>query len=236
MPVAQPPQSTSRKDHTVSPTIRHSTLARARLADRVYQVLARRGIDFAPLGALAQALAVGEAELRLIAECAPNLGVCHGRELVVYCLPPQPTAAGFEVTHWRGRLWLRLASSEPRPPLLVGGQHVGRVPAGDRDTTVGAGELAHAICRLTLMAGRWMPNVPDPTRYLFELIAEGWRHATTTRHGGFSTHQAEFDVPITLGSGAPGGGTNRLELVTNRSFRVHRLVNLYPVPALAVAR
>lgn len=209
----------------------HSTLSMSGLADQVYRYLVRRGIDFAPLDQLANRLGATARELRVAVDSVSYLGFCTGGEPLVYCLPAQPMAAGFEVDHHAGRLVLRLPSHGLRPPLVISGQYVGPVPRHERPTTLGAGELAYVISRLTLLAGYWLPVIPsDPVRFLFELIAEGWRHASTSRlDGGFGIHRTSFTQLI-----ACDPATNRLEFVTNRHRGAHQLVNLYPIPVRGV--
>lgn len=207
----------------------HPALTYLGLADRLCQTLAEHDTDCAPLEWLAERLGVPETELRTAVDYALHLGIC---DEVLYCLPRQPVAAGFEPCHRGGRMQLRLRGSGLRPPLLIRGARVGPVPKPQRGQTLGAGELAYTISRLTLMATNWLPPTPDPTRYLFELIAEAWRHGTGARQlRGMGIHRAYFGTPIAVGPGAPGGATNRLELVTYRRLSGHELVNVYPIPA-----
>ncbi|GAA5172708.1 hypothetical protein GCM10023321_72950 [Pseudonocardia eucalypti] len=211
---------------TARPVHLHLALTYLRLADLVCQTLADHGVDCAPLVWLSRTLDVPAAELRTTVHYALHLGICPDPTgPVLYCLPRQPIAAGFVPVHRGGRMLLRLPGCRLRPALGLSGQRVGPVPAHERGTTIGAGELAYTVCRLTLMAGNWLPTSPDPARYLFELVAEAWRHASGTRRlGGLGIHRASFDTPIAFSAGAM---TNRLELVTNR----HELVNVYPIPA-----
>ncbi|GAA5172789.1 hypothetical protein GCM10023321_73110 [Pseudonocardia eucalypti] len=200
-----------------------------RLADLLRQTLAEHDLDCASLSWLSHTLGVPAVELRTAVKYALHLGICEsGAGPVLYCLPRQPMATGFEAVHRNGRMVLRLPGHGLRPPLLISGQHVGPVPEDERAGTLGAGELAYTICRLTLMAGNWLVAASDPTRLLFELIAEGWRHGSTSRLGrGFSIHRASFTEAI-----ATEPATNRIELVTNRHRGGHQLVNLYPIPAV----
>lgn len=194
-------------------TIQRSSL---RLAHRVRRTLTDHNVDYVSLDWLSRVLDVTEPELYLATATTPHLGIHRGPAPTVYCLPPQPVAAGFEVRQDTGRrLLLRLPGRGPRPPLVITGQRVGPEPAG-------AGELAYTVRRLTQMAANWLP---DPG-ILFELVAEAWRHAETTHPGGgVWLHRADFAEAITA-----DGSTNRLELVTNRRWGAHQLANVYPVP------
>jgi hypothetical protein len=202
------------------------------VAQRLAQILAGRGVDLGGVEQLARALKVNESVVRAAAAHAWFLGLCAAEErLMVFCLPPQPLAAGFHAEHRRGRLVLRLPVRHHRPALLLSGHWVGPVPVGDRGETVGAGELAHLVSRLVLMARSWLPtNAPDPARYLFELIAWAWRSGPTPRRGAgmVAVHRADLGGPVALCNGVP---TSRLELVTNHQGGIHQLVNVYPVAA-----
>ena len=194
------------------------------------QILAGHGVDLAGADQLARALKVNESLVRAAAAHAWFLGLCAAEErLMVICLPPQPLAAGFQAEYQRGRLVLRLPVRQHRPALLLSGHWVGPVPVGDRGETVGAGELAHLVSRLVLMARSWLPsNAPDPARYLFELIAWAWRSGLTPRRGAgtVAVHRVDLGRPVALRNGVP---TSRLELVTNHQGGTHQLVNVYPV-------
>lgn len=204
----------------------HLAPPRTGLAARISRTLAHRGVDGARLPWLVHTLGAEASEIRLAVGSTPYLGICPDGGPVVYCLPPQPMRAGFEVRWLAGRLRLRLAGRGLRPPLFIGGELIGPAPDDERDITPATGELGYTVCRLTLMARSWLPPAPDPTRLLFDLITEAWRHGTTSRlGGGFSVHRANFTAPI-----ATGPVTNRLELVTNRGRGGHRLVNIYPIP------
>lgn len=215
------------------PVLSHPALTYLRLADLICQRLAELNADCAPVAWLSRTLGVSAAELRATLDYALHLGICEEPTgPVLYCLPRGPIAAGFRPVHRDGRMSLRLPGRGLRPALLIRGCRVGPAPEHERGMTLGAGELAYTVCRLTLLAGRWLPGGPDPTRRLFELVAEGWRHASGTRHlGGLGIHRASFDQPI-----AVRPVTNRLELVTNRRKGGHELVNVYPIPARGVAR
>ena len=216
---------------TARPVHLHPALTYLRLADLVCQTLTERGVDCVSLAWLSGALDVPVDELRTTVRYAVHLGICHGADgSVMYCLPRQPIAAGFVPVYRDGRMRLRLPGCRLRPALWLSGQRVGPVPEHERDgTTLGAGELAYTVCRLGLMAASWLPPSPDPLRYLFELVAEAWRHASGTRYlGGLGIHRAGFEAPIAFGPEM----TNRLELVTNR----HELVNLYPIPVWGADR
>jgi hypothetical protein len=219
--------------HTARRVLTHPALTYLRLADLVCQQLAELNVDCAPIVRLTRLLGVPADELRTTVRYALHLGICEEPTgPVLYCLPRGPIAAGFRPVHRDGRMSLRLPGRGLRPALLVRGYRVGPAPEHERGMTLGAGELAYTVCRLTLLAERWLPGGPDPTRQLFELIAEGWRHATGSRHfGDLVIHRASFDQPI-----AVQPVTNRLELVTNRCRGGHELANLYPIPALGVAR
>lgn len=200
------------------------------IADRIYHALVCRGIDVAPAEALARALCVPESVLCAGAARVPYLGLCGtGRELMVFCLPPEPIEAGFCAEYRDGRLMLRLPGQGRRPALLLSGRRVGPVPVEEREQTVGAGELAHLVSRLTLMARGWLPQVAaSPMRVLFELIAAGWRSGPPPelRAGGeLGVHRVDFTHPIGRG---PVGPTHRLELVTHHHNGTHQLVNVYP--------
>ena len=196
-----------------------------KLASLMCRTLADQRADCAPLDWLSSTLATPAARVRTAADYAPDLGCCpsHAGSLV-YCLPRQPIAAGFEPVFRGGRLRLRLPAPGLRPALLIIGQRVGPVPEHEREGAVGTGELAYTVRRLTQMAADWLPDCPDPTRYLFELIAEAWRHAGTRCLGDLGIHRTSFESPI-------AAGTNRLELVTNRRRTGQELVNVYPIPA-----
>ncbi|GAA5172737.1 hypothetical protein GCM10023321_73000 [Pseudonocardia eucalypti] len=218
------------------PVRSHPALTYLRLADLVCQRLAEFGVDCAPLIWLCRELGVSETELRATMDYALHLGIQPTRAgELVYCLPHQPIAAGFLPEYRRGRMRLRLPGRGLRSPLLIIGRRVG--PAPDGEATLGAGELGYTVSRLTSMAGTWLPASPDPARFLFELMAEAWRHADGTHQlGGLGIHRASFQAPIAAGSGVSGDATNRLELVTNRRGKGHELVNLYPIPARGVDR
>ena len=223
---------------TTRPVHLHPALTHLRLADLICRQLADHGVDCAPLAWLSRTLEVPAGQLRTTMNYAIHLGICHTRGgEVVYCLPRQPIAAGFTPTYRAGRMQLRLPAHRLRTPLLINGQRVGPAPERERATTPGAGELAYTVHRLTLMAMNWLPEVADPTRYLFELIAETWRHGRTVRHiGELGIHRASFDRSTIFGPSDPDGLTNRLELVTSRHLNGHELVNLYPIPAQGVIR
>lgn len=204
-------------------------LGRSWLAGKIYRALVSAGVDFLPLDSLARKIGVAGDTIRRAAEVAPYLGVLPAKpEPLIYCVPPQPLAAGFTVRHREDRLMLWLPGRGLYPALMINGRHVGRVPGPERELTLGAGELAHTVSRLTLMAESWLPCVPDPSRYLFELIVAAWGQRPACRLDGFGVHRASFDGIIAT---HPDGGTNRLELVTNRRRSVHQLVNVYPIPA-----
>lgn len=114
---------------------------------------------------------------------------------------------------------------------MISGKHVGPVPRHERAATLGAGALAYVIWRLTLLAGYWLPVVTtDPTRMLFKLIAEGWRHASTSRlGGGLDVHRTSFAL-LTASDPAPIDSSSP---PTDR--RAQQLVNLYPIPAHELA-
>lgn len=202
------------------------------VAHRLGQVLVGQGVDLAGVDQLARALKVSESVIRAGAAHAWFLGLCAAEDrLMVFCLPPQPLAAGFHAEHRRGRLVLRLPVRHHRPALLLSGHWLGPVPVGDRGETAGAGELAHLVSRLVLMARSWVPtNAPDPARYLFELIAWAWRSGPTPRRGSGSltVHRADLGRPVAMNKEIP---TSRLELVTNHHGGHHQLVNVYPVAA-----
>ncbi|GAA5159559.1 hypothetical protein GCM10023321_40870 [Pseudonocardia eucalypti] len=216
----------------------HPALTYLRLADLVCQTLADHRVDCAPLSWLSHTLGEPTADLRTTMDYALHLGICtDGTDEVVYCLPRQPIAAGFIPAHSVGHMQLRLPGQRLRPALLITGHRVGPVPESERGTTLGTGELAYTVARLTSMAASWLPDSPDPTRYLFELIAEAWWHASGTRHlGGLGIHRVNFEQPIASGPEVPGETTNRLELVTDRHLTGHELLNLYPIPARGVTR
>lgn len=206
---------------------------RCSLADRVCRVLLERGVDFAPLVSLAKSV---DAEARAVLAATthvPYLGfLTIGSEPNVYCVPPQPGLAGFRVAHRSGRLRLRLPARGLRPALWISGQRVGPAPRAERASPAGSGELAYTVACLTRIAENWLPDVPDPAMYLFELIVEGWRHASASSEGGgLGIHRARFTESIAFGAGAPGGATDRIELVTNRYLTGHELANVYPIPA-----
>lgn len=214
----------------------HPALTYLRLADQVCQTLAEHGVDCAPLAWLARTLGVPAVELRTTVDYALHLGICEDAAAgpVMFCLPRGPVAAGFVPVHRDGRMRLRLPGQRLRGPLWVSGARVGPMPEHERGLVLGAGELAYTVRRLTRMASGWLPEFPDPTRFLFELVAEGWRHASGTWHiSGFGVHRASFELPVAFG---PGWVSNRLELVTNRHLGGHELVNVYPIPARGVAR
>jgi hypothetical protein len=203
------------------------------VADLLCRLVTDAGVDLAPVDQLAHALNVSAAVVRAAAARVPYLGLCGPeRDLMLFCLPPAPIAAGFHAEPRHGRLVLRLPARDHRPALLLSGHRVGPVPAHDRDHTIGAGELAHLVSRLTLLARRWLPpSTPDPMRHLFELVAHAWRLGPTPRRpeGTLSIHRAEFGRPIAWPGGLPA---SRLDLVLNhQGGGHHQLVNLYPVTA-----
>lgn len=197
------------------------------------EVITRRGIDHLPVEELAGRLRLSAAAVRAASAHAPHLGLCRGpgEGLMVFCLPPAPVAAGFHVEHRRGRLVLRLPARGHRPALLLSGRWLGPVPVAERADTIGSGELAHLVSRLTLMARPWLPaRAPDPVRYLFELIAHAWHLGPTPGRpgGGLWVHRVDFGHPVAW---PPGGEpTGRLELVAHHRGGRHLLVNLYPLP------
>lgn len=217
---------------TTRPVRSHPALTYLRFADLMCQRLAEFGVDCGPLTWLSDELGVSATELRCTMDYAPHLGIRSTRAgELVYCLPRQPIAVGFLPEYRRGRMRLRLPGHGLRPALLITGHRVGPAPEGE--ATLGTGELGYTVSRLAAMAASWLPACPDPTRFLFELIAEAWRHASGTRQlGGLGIYRASFQTPIaTLDE-----PTNRLELVTNRRAPGHELVNLYPIPARGADR
>lgn len=221
------------------PVRQHPALTYLRLADQVCQTLGDHEVDCAPLAWLASTLGVPATELRTTVNYALHLGICEDAAAgpVMFCLPRQPIAAGFQALHRRGRMRLRLPARGLRPALTIRGHRVGPVPEHERAATLGGGELGYTINRLTRMAATWLPDSPDPTRYLFELIVDGWRHAWGVRQfGGLGIHRASFELPMAFGPGAPDGISNRLELVTNRRRGGYELVNVYPVPGRGCCR
>ncbi|GAA5175168.1 hypothetical protein GCM10023321_80680 [Pseudonocardia eucalypti] len=199
-------------------------------------MLAEQGVDFARLARLAHLLRVTGEQVRTAVAADPRLGICAEPEPVVYCLPAGPVAAGFEVRRRAGRLLLRLPGRGLRPALLLSGCYLDPGMPYERIGTVGAGALAYTVARLTSLARHWLPPVPDPTRHLFELTAETWRHGARQRQAGpLAVYRADFTELIATGPGLPDGGTNRLELVTNRCWGGYRLVHVYPVPGRGCA-
>jgi hypothetical protein len=202
------------------------------VAGLLYRLITDAGVDLALVDQLAHALNISAAVVQAAAARMPYLGLCGPEHrLMLFCLPPAPIAAGFHAEHRRGRLMLRLPVRDHRPALLLSGHRVGPVPIHDRDNTVGAGELAHLVSRLTLLSRSWLPpSAPDHMRYLFELVAHAWRLGPTPRRpdGTLSVHRAEFGRPIAWPGGLP---TSRLDLVLNHQDGNHQLVNLYPVAA-----
>jgi hypothetical protein len=196
----------------------------------LYRELNERGVDLAAVSDVAHALNVSESVVRAAAAGAVNLGLCAGENRVsLYCLPPQPLRAGFRAVPQQGRLMLRLPRRGRRAELVLSGQRIGPVPHADRDETVGSGELAHVVSRLTLMASSWLPPVPgSPTQVLFELIAAGWSAVAPPRgeRRELGVHQVGFDRPIAR---TPHGYTSRLALVTHYRRGCHQLVNVYPI-------
>ena len=102
------------------------------------------------------------------------------------------------------------------------------MPVSERGETIGAGELAHTISRPTLMAASWLPPTPDPTKFLFELIAHAWWLGPAPRRAGdmLAVHRA--DVGRTIAA-SDGSTSSRLELVLNYQGGLYQLVNVYPV-------
>jgi hypothetical protein len=202
------------------------------VAGSLYCLITDAGVDLAPVDQFAHALGVRAAVVQAAAARVPYLGLCGPEHNpMLFCLPPAPIAAGFHAEYRHGRLVLRLPVRNHRPALLLSGHRIGPVPAHDRDDTIGAGELAHLVSRLTLLARSWLPrSAPDPMRYLFELVAHAWRLGQTPRRpeGTLSVHRAEFGRPIAWPGGVPA---SRLDLVLNHQGGHHQLVNLYPVPA-----
>jgi hypothetical protein len=223
------PLTTGHARTAPNPHARDLTAELDQIARQIYRALAHRGIDLTPAHRLADSLDVPETVLRAAVARTPYLGLCEtALDPMVFCLPPQPLAAGF-LAEVRGRhLALRLLA-RGRPALLLSGRQVGPVPAAEREETIGSGELAHLVSRLTLMAASWLPPAAmSPTRLLFELIASGWRSGSRSRDSGeLAVHQADFDQPIAWG---PIGSTRRLELVTHYHGGTHQLVNIYPSP------
>lgn len=204
------------------------------LADRLGQTLAEHRMDCAPLNQLAHFLGAAAAALLTATAYAPELGICtdEGQPLV-YRLPRQPIAAGFRPVCRGGRMWLRLPGHGPRPALWITGRRIGPARAGECGAPMASGELAYTLNRLVSMAADWLPDGPDPARYLFELIAQAWWHGSGTRQlGGLAVHRARFEAPVTLGPNP----ANQLELVTNRCGTGRELINAYPIPALGVAQ
>lgn len=219
-----PPRQTCRSEASISRAPDLGMVARW-----LYRVLSERGVDLAPVEALARAGKVSASEVRAAAAHAPYLGLCGTEsQLMVFCLPPQPLAAGFLAEPRRERLVLRLPVRDHHPALVVSGHRVGPVPVSEREETIGSGELAHTVSRLTLMAASWLPPTADPTRCLFELIAQAWRLGPTPRRAGgtLAVHRADFGRPIARTNGST---SSRLELVLNHQGGAHQLVNVYPI-------
>jgi hypothetical protein len=200
------------------------------VAHRLRGILSEQGIDLAPVAELAAALNISPSVVRAAAAHAPHLGLCGTeRNLMLFCLPPQPLAAGFLAEQRHGRLVLRLPVRDHKPALLINGHRIGPVPVSERDETSGSGELAHTVSRLTLMAASWLLPAADPTKFLFELITRAWRLGPTPRRASrmLAVHRADFGRPIARCNGST---TGRLVLVLNYQGGPLQLVNLYPVP------
>ena len=206
----------------------HSAVRLRSLALGVRRELARRGLDYAPIVALAHVLRTSPDSIRAAATRDPVLGLCGP---AVFCVPPQPLAMGFRPELRGGRLALRLPVRH-RPDLWVTGHRLGPMPANELDgahdklALFGRGELAHTIARLTLMARDWLLPGEDPTRQLFELIATAWLLGRRPKRiDTLGILRVDFEVPIARENDRP---TSRLELVVNVEDGTHQLVNVYP--------
>lgn len=205
------------------------------IASRVRQALAELGADFAAMAGLASLLRLTESQLYAAVEPVPYLGVCGTSDApLLYCLPAGALAAGFVPELRDGQLVLRLPARGHRPALLISGQLVGRVPRAERDQVLGAGSLAYVVHRLTAMAHSWLTPTPDPTRRLFELIAQAWHRGPIPLRPAalVRVHRAAFDRSTATGNATGNAAaSNCLELVVNYRDSEYHLLNLYPLPA-----